>query len=67
VISIEYNANFPLAATITLPPSKNGSDSSLGWDGFDSLYGASAGAIKLIADKADYAVVHMLGNYTHIF
>lgn len=62
VISLEYNANFPLAATVTLPPTNNITD-SVGWDGFDNLYGASAGAIKLVANAAGYEVLHMLGLF----
>ena len=63
VISIEYNGHFPLAATVSLPPNQNQYDPIIGWDGFDMLYGASAGAIKIIANMYGYEVVHMIQYY----
>ena len=60
VISIEYNGHFPLAATVSLPPSQSPDDPGIGWDGFDIIYGASAGAIKIIANMYGYEVVHMV-------
>ena len=50
-------------ATVSLPPATTEATSTTGWDGFDSLYGASAGALKLIANARGYEVVHMVGLY----
>ena len=62
VISIEYNSHFPLAATMSVPPAEE-NEIPLGWDGFDVLYGASAGAIKVIANMHGYEVVHMIYTF----
>lgn len=62
VISIEFNSHFPLAATVSLPPSMHG-EVGLGWDGFDQLYGASAGAIHYLANTYGYELVHIVGIF----
>lgn len=85
VISVEYNAHFPLAATVTMPPRLNAAldegggssghgDSHRGrmyepgveldhysWDGFDLYYGASAGALRVVANNGGYEVVQLVG------
>ena len=54
VMSIEYNCHLPLGSTATLPP-------GTGWNGFDAFYGASAGALKLMANEQGYEVVYFAG------
>ncbi len=36
VMSVEFNSHLPIGSTVTLSP-------GMGWDGYDLMYGASAG------------------------
>jgi hypothetical protein len=56
VISVEFNPNLPLGSTITLPL-----DSNISYNG-DILFGASAGALKLVAEEFGYSLVHIINR-----
>ena len=65
VVSVEYNSNFPIAASLAMPPvSESPLDNS--WNQFDLYYGSTAGSIKLMAEEAGYAVVHFVGVHDMI-
>lgn len=53
VITVEYNSNFPIDATLTLEPSAR-------WEGRDRGYGASLGAIHLVAKRHGYEIVQVV-------
>jgi hypothetical protein len=57
VISVEFNPNFPLSISVTVPPTSLGNTGVV-----DLLFGASAGAIKLVAEEFGYAVVHVINK-----
>jgi hypothetical protein len=54
VISVEFNPNLPLGSTITLPM-----DSNVSYVG-DILFGAAAGALRMVAEEFGYSVVHAI-------
>lgn len=65
VVSVEYNSNFPIAASLAMPPvSQSPLDNS--WNQFDLYYGSTAGSIKAMAEEAGYAVVHFVGVHDMI-
>ena len=53
VITIEYNPNFPIDATVTFPD-----DPGEFWES-DAVYGCSVGAIELAAKKNSYHIVYV--------
>lgn len=53
VLTVEYNANFPLNATISVTPSTS-------WNGHDRRYGASLGAIHAVARRHGYSIVNVV-------
>jgi hypothetical protein len=57
VVTVEYNAHFPIGAMYTLRPGR-----AYGWDGFDLAYGAAAGALRRVAESAGYRVVYLVGH-----
>lgn len=56
VFSVEFNPNLPLGSTITLPLGAN-----ISFTG-DMLFGAAAGAIKMVAEEFGYTVVHIINK-----
>jgi hypothetical protein len=57
VISLEYNCHLPIGSTVTVDPDFQG------WNGYDVVYGASAGAIKAMSAETDYTLVHLSSTY----
>jgi hypothetical protein len=53
VLTVEYNSNFPLEATISLTPTSR-------WNGRDLRFGASLGAIHAVATRHGYSLVHIV-------
>eukprot|EP01041_Mallomonas_annulata_P012260 gene12260-25769_t len=57
VLTVEFNPNFPLSSTITIPPDVT----HISYND-DILFGAAAGAIKAVAEEFGYTVVYMVLN-----
>lgn len=55
VLTVEFNSNLPFTSTITVPPNFTMADAAR-----DLLFGASAGAIKAVAEEFGYSVVHVI-------
>lgn len=55
VVSVEYNAQYPLKSTIAWPQ-----NCSLQWDRKSNLFGSSLGALKLVGDKYGYTLVDVV-------
>lgn len=53
VLTVEYNANFPLDATISVTP-------SMQWNMQDRRYGASLGAVHAVARRHGYSIVNVV-------
>eukprot|EP00624_Nannochloropsis_granulata_P005492 evm.model.NODE_39238_length_13635_cov_75.116829.1 len=64
VISTEFNSNYPFNLTITeIDPSLTGSNDAMSEFRFKQCaWGASAGALKLIADQYGYVMVGRVGH-----
>ena len=60
-----YNPNFPIAASVTMPP-RSDLSSDTHWNHFDLFWGASAGSIRLMAEEVGYAVVHFASTHSII-
>ena len=63
IVSISYNSNFPIAASVTMPPrSADAADTT--WNRFDLYWGTSAGSVRLMAAETGYSVVHFVGTHS---
>ena len=62
VISVEYNAQYPLTSTIAWPQ-----DCSFQWDRKSNLFGSSLGALKLVGDKYGYTLVDVVKKQDAFF
>ena len=61
VVSVEYNAAFPLGIFLTLPD-----DPTFRWRG-GQCYGASLSALNMVALENGYTLVHVIHNYDAFF
>ena len=55
VLTVEFNANLPFSSTVTVPLNFNQPGAEI-----DMLFGASAGALKMVAEEFGYSVVHVI-------
>ena len=55
VLTVEFNANLPFSSTVTVPL-----NFQLPGAEIDMLFGASAGALKMVAEEFGYSVVHVI-------
>ena len=62
---MEYNANFPIAASLAMPPVSESPLDNV-WNQYDLYYGSTAGSIKMMAEETGYEVVHFVGTHDMI-
>jgi len=62
VVSVEYNAQYPLEFTIAWPP-----NCSIQWDRKSNLFGSSLGALILMGEKYGYTLVDVIKKQDAIF
>lgn len=56
-MTVEFNANLPYASTVTVEP-----NSELAGANVDLLFGASMGAVKMVAEEFGYSVVYVINK-----
>jgi hypothetical protein len=57
VMTVEFNSNLPFMSTLTVPPGCTIANANI-----DLLFGASAGALKAVAEEFGYTVVHVINK-----